>query len=67
MKRALKISFGSVLVLTLFLPMDRAFSEEVKEIPEVIIKGEKILLPTRQTGETVYTGVEVTQKGITLW
>jgi len=66
MKRVLKISFGSVLVLTFFLPIDSAFSEEMKELPEVEIKGEKILLPTRQTGETVYTGVEVTQKGITL-
>jgi len=66
MKRALRISFGSVFALTLFLPVDKAFSEEMKELPEVIIKGEKILLPTRQAGETVYTGVEVTQKGITL-
>ncbi len=46
-----------------------ALSEEIKEtkeLPEVVVKGEKLILPTKETGETVYTGVEITREGIEL-
>ncbi len=42
-----------------------AEQQEVK-LPEVVVTGEKIVVPTRQTGETVYTGTEITTRGIEL-
>lgn len=35
-------------------------------LPEVVVVGEKLVGPTKQTGETVYTGTEVTRKGMEL-
>lgn len=34
------------------------------QLEEIVVKGVKIVTPTKQPGETVYTGTEVTQKGI---
>jgi len=39
-------------------------AESNKEMPEVIVTGEKLITPTRQASETVYTGSEITAKGI---
>jgi len=64
MERVLRIGFGSVLALTLFLPIDRAFSEEMKELPEVVVTAP--LIPTKEATETVYTGYEITEKGLKL-
>ncbi|MCX7769915.1 MAG: TonB-dependent receptor [Proteobacteria bacterium] len=38
--------------------------EKETELEEVIVIGDKIVIPTKQTGETVYTGTEITSKGI---
>lgn len=43
--------------------------EELKkseELPEVIVTGESIVTPTKETAETVYTGIGITKKGIEL-
>ncbi|MCI5168385.1 MAG: TonB-dependent receptor, partial [Candidatus Electrothrix sp. GM3_4] len=37
---------------------------EEKEMPEVLVSGEKLITPTMQASETVYTGSEITAKGI---
>lgn len=35
-----------------------------KTIPEVVISADKLITPTRQASETVYTGTEITAKGL---
>ncbi|WP_353684689.1 Plug domain-containing protein [Thermodesulfovibrio sp. 3907-1M] len=53
-----------MFVLCLFLPV---FAEEKDaKLEEIVVTGEKIVVPTKQTGETVYTGTEITTKGIEL-
>lgn len=44
------------------------FAGEKKELilDEITIIGEKVTVPTKQTGDTVYMGTEITQKGIEL-
>ncbi|MCX7822557.1 MAG: TonB-dependent receptor [Syntrophobacterales bacterium] len=39
-------------------------SQQDKQLEEIIVKGVKIITPTKQPDETVYTGLEVTQKGL---
>ncbi|MCI5132853.1 MAG: TonB-dependent receptor, partial [Candidatus Electrothrix sp. EH2] len=39
-------------------------TEEEQEMPEVVVSGEKLITPTRQASETVYTGSEITSKGM---
>ncbi|MCI5143766.1 MAG: hypothetical protein D3909_18990, partial [Candidatus Electrothrix sp. ATG1] len=39
-------------------------AKEEKEMPEVVVTGEKLITPTRQASETVYTGSEITAKGM---
>ncbi|NAZ30150.1 MAG: TonB-dependent receptor [Caldimicrobium sp.] len=43
-----------------------SFDKREVELEEVVIKEKKIVLPTKQAGETVYTGVEVTKRGMEL-
>ncbi len=44
-----------------------AGAEEIPEVmPEVLVSGEKLVTPTRQASETVYTGSEITAKGIAI-
>ncbi len=38
--------------------------DNVTKLEEVVITGEKLITPTKQTGETVYTGSEITKKGM---
>ncbi len=53
-----------MFVLSLILPV---FAEEKDaNLEEIVVTGEKIVVPTKQTGETVYTGTEITPKGIEL-
>jgi iron complex outermembrane receptor protein len=41
--------------------------EEIEErLEEIVVVGERLVLPTKQTGETVYTGTEITRKGIAI-
>uniref|UniRef100_A0A7V6CED4 TonB-dependent receptor n=1 Tax=Thermodesulfobacterium geofontis TaxID=1295609 RepID=A0A7V6CED4_9BACT len=62
------------LVLSLLL-ITQVIGEEIKEeekvkkaeeLPEVVVVGEKIITPTKETAETVYTGIGITKKGIEL-
>ncbi|MFN3407147.1 MAG: TonB-dependent receptor, partial [Caldimicrobium sp.] len=55
----------TILLTPLSFPLAFAAEKEAK-LPEVVVTGEKIILPTKQTGETVYTGVEITTKGLEL-
>jgi len=57
----------------LLLFSNLAYSAEVSsldkrevELEEIVIKEKKIVLPTKQAGETVYTGVEITKRGMEL-
>jgi len=52
-------------VLYFFSPAKAEQKEETK-LPEIVVTGDKIVIPTKQTGETVYTGTEVTARGIEL-
>uniref|UniRef100_A0A7C4JSL2 Plug domain-containing protein n=1 Tax=Thermodesulfobacterium geofontis TaxID=1295609 RepID=A0A7C4JSL2_9BACT len=40
--------------------------KKAEELPEVVVTGEKIITPTKETAETVYTGIGITKKGIEL-
>jgi len=60
----LQVFLCIVLFLSFIIP-SLAEAEEAA-LPEVVVTGEKIVVPTKQTGETVYTGIEVTSKGIEL-
>ncbi len=47
------------------LPGPRAYAqEEAAPLEEIVVTGEKLVTPTKQTGETVYTGKEITRKGM---
>ncbi len=35
-------------------------------LEEIVVQGARIMTPTKQSGETVYTGMEVTEEGIAL-
>jgi iron complex outermembrane receptor protein len=50
-----------------FLRVSEGAEREKKEeatLEEIVVTGEKLIVPTKQTGETVYTGSEITRKGI---
>jgi len=59
-------------LLSLFLGFllcgSTSFAKDKTEatIEEIVVTGEKLIVPTRQTGETVYTGTEITRKGFDL-
>ncbi|GLI53689.1 TonB-dependent receptor [Thermodesulfovibrio yellowstonii] len=51
----------------IFYFFNNALAEQQEtRLPEMVVTGEKIVVPTKQTGETVYTGTEVTTRGIEL-
>lgn len=50
----------------IFCCFNETIAEQEAKLPEVVVTGEKIVVPTRQTGETVYTGTEITTRGIEL-
>ncbi len=67
MRKFHKWFFGLILSLVFCVSMSIAEEKEKKEeatLEEIVVTGEKIIVPTRQTGETVYTGSEITRKGI---
>ena len=39
-------------------------AENVQVLKEMVVTGEKLVTPTKQTNETVYTGSEITRKGL---
>jgi iron complex outermembrane receptor protein len=41
-----------------------AQDDQLMTMEEVTVTSERIILPTRQTDETVYTGTEITSKGM---
>jgi iron complex outermembrane receptor protein len=62
------IGWVGILGIACLLASAPAFAEEeqenVEKIGEVVVTGEKLVTPTKQTDETVYTGDEITKKGI---
>ncbi|HAA83790.1 MAG: TonB-dependent receptor [Thermodesulfobacterium sp. 37_54] len=62
-----------ILALKIFF-VSKGFAEEIdkerlekeESLPEVIVTSEKIITPTKETAETVYTGIGITKKGIEL-
>lgn len=72
MKNCMRCFYFSSVVLGLLV--SSVFGEEIKEekvekvekLPEIMVAGKKLIVPTRQAGETVYTGTEITKKGLDL-
>ncbi len=58
-ERVVQRALGVVLALAAGSTM----AEEAVELPEILVS-ERLIKPTRQTEETVYTGLAVTEKGI---
>lgn len=59
--------FISQFLMLIFLLNFKIYAEETKktqELPEVIVIGERVVVPTKEAAETVYTGMEITKKGI---
>ncbi len=56
------LSLTAAALVTQSGPADA--TEEKKEMPVVVVSGEKLITPTRQASETVYTGSEITGKGM---
>ncbi len=53
---------GIALMVVLFsLP---AMAEEALKLEDIVVSGKKLVKPTKQTNDTVYTGSEVTREGI---
>lgn len=63
----MKIQIWMLWTLCFFLlPLFEVVAEEnaPQDLGEIVVTGEKLLTPTKQTNETVYTGTEITRKGI---
>ncbi len=55
----------AVICLMIFcLIVSAQADDNVTKLEEIVVTGEKLITPTRQTGETVYTGSEITKKGM---
>ncbi len=52
------------LLVSLLLPPAAFAQEDPVKLEEIVVTGERLVTPTKQTNETVYTGKEVTRKGI---
>ena len=57
--------FFIIIVLIRYVSLF-AEEREVLMLDEIMITGEKVTTPTKQTGDAVYTGTEITKKGIEL-
>lgn len=71
MKNFIKIflcSFLGLLIIASFVLAEEIQKEEKEEakLEEIVVTGEKIITPTKEAAETVYTGVEVTKEGLNL-
>ncbi|WP_419660620.1 TonB-dependent receptor [Desulfosarcina variabilis str. Montpellier] len=60
MKRLLGVGIA-LMVLVFYLP---AMAEEPMKLEEIVVTEKKLVKPTKQTNETVYTGSEITREGI---
>lgn len=60
MKVLLRVGIAWMVLLSC-LP---AMAEEAIKLEEIVVSGKKLVKPTKQTNETVYTGSEITQVGI---
>ena len=54
----------SIVFLLCFVFSVFAEEKEEAKLEEIVVTGEKFIVPTKQTGETVYTGTEITRKGL---
>ena len=66
MKRSV---FVVLFVMVLFtqqgmLALAEGPAENVQVLEEMVVTGDKLVTPTKQTNETVYTGSEITRKGL---
>jgi iron complex outermembrane receptor protein len=61
MKKALIVF---VCLINLLMPSMAWTEEKAAKLEEIVVTGEKLVTPTKQPDETVYTGSEVTQKGM---
>ncbi len=50
--------------MVIFYTAVAAADEKATSLDEIVVTGEKLITPTKQTGETVYTGSEITKKGM---
>lgn len=59
---------SQMVCASLAIASEPATAERMKEevVPEIVVSAEKLITPTRQSSETVYTGSEITAKGIEL-
>ncbi|MHB8122469.1 MAG: hypothetical protein ACYDG4_09980 [Desulfuromonadaceae bacterium] len=66
----MKRNITGLLAVLAMMPSPAPASEQSQKdesrLEEITVTAEKITTPTRQTSETVYTGSEVTRKGIEL-
>jgi len=56
-----------VIISGLILCISTGLAEEAQKettLEEIVVTGEKLITPTKQTNETVYTGSEITKKGL---
>ena len=54
-----------VAIMGLMMPtMAAAAEEKTTNLEEIVVTGETLFAPTKETDETVYTGTEVTKEGI---
>ena len=58
-----KIVISCLMIFCLTIISAQA-DDNVTKLEEVVVTGEKLITPTKQTGETVYTGSEITKKGM---
>jgi iron complex outermembrane receptor protein len=61
MKKTLIVLMGIVILL---IPITAMAEEKEESLGEIVVTEERLITPTKQTGETVYTGTEVTKKGM---
>ena len=57
-----------IFILFILLSGRFAYSEQKNEslLEEIVVKGEKLVVPAKEASETVYTGNEITKKGMEL-
>jgi len=55
---------GLIGLIGLMTAMTAQAQEKATSLGEIVVTEEKLFTPTKQTDETVYTGSEITQKGV---
>ncbi len=59
-----KTWIGLIALIGFTTAMTVQAQEKATSLGEIVVTGEKLFTPTKQTDETVYTGSEITEKGI---